>query len=110
MSDAAAASAFPVALAAFSSRIGSSGFAIYGIAYDFLHFGSWKIEVGHRHHRLLIQWEGKESLLTLSTSEPADSRSPQDWRTLKELLVSGEITEQRVFDLAADYVFEYAGT
>ena len=109
MSDAAATSAFPIALAAFSSRIAASGIGIYGVAYDFLHFGSWTIEVGRRHDRLLIQWGGKESLLTLSTGEMVDSSSPRDWKMLKELSVGGEITEQRVLDLAADLVLQYAG-
>ena len=49
MNDAESSASFMSALAAFSKSLSESEIAIYGVAYDFLHFGSWTIELGKRH-------------------------------------------------------------
>ncbi len=85
MSDATESTAFPTAMAAFAERLAGSDLAIYGIAYDYLHFGSWTIELGRRHRRLLVQWDGKESLLSCSVTAAPNSQAPRAWTLLEEI-------------------------
>jgi hypothetical protein len=100
MNDAKSSASFMSALAAFSNSLSESGIAVYGVAYDLLHFGSWTIEAGKRHHRSLLQWDGKESVLSLSQCEVADSQAPRDWSLIAEEPVSDYSSHEELFDAA----------
>ncbi len=110
MSDAESSESFVSALATFSKRLATSGVAIYGIAYDFLHFGSWTIELGKRHGRLLLQWDGKESLMTCSEADVADSQNTRDWKPVLEKSIGDASTPSRIFAAAEEIVIEHADT
>jgi hypothetical protein len=85
MDDSIESAAFPNALAAFAKRLTSRHVAIYGVAYDLLHFGSWTLEVGRRHRRILLVWNGKESRLGLSVRDVPDSSNvAADWKSISE--------------------------
>lgn len=108
MDDAESSASFLSALAAFSNTLNESGIAIYGVAYDFLHFGSWTIEVGKRHRRSLLQWDGKESVLSLSRCEVADSQAPRDWSLVGEESVSDFSNDEELFHVAENLLLEKA--
>ena len=110
MNDAKSSASFVSALGAFSQSLASSGIAIYGIEYDFLHFGSWTIELGSRHSRSLLQWDGKESLMSLSESDVADSQAPRNWRLVAEEPVLDRSTPSQVFAAAEKMVTGNVGT
>jgi hypothetical protein len=86
MDDSAESVVFPDALAGFAKRLAVNRVAIYGVAYDMLHFGSWTLEVGRRHRRLLLAWDGRESSLGLSERSVSDSSNVDaDWRPVSEI-------------------------
>ena len=89
MDDSIESAVFPEALAAFARRLAGKRVAIYGVAYDMLHFGSWTLEVGRRHRRILLAWDGKESSLGLSVRSVSDSSNVvADWRSVSESQLS----------------------
>ncbi len=110
MNDAKSSATFVSALAAFSKSLATSEIAIYGIAYDFLHFGSWTIELGTRHSRSLMQWDGKESLMSLSESDAADSQAPRNWKLVVEEPVRDRSTPSHVFAAAEKMTTRNTGT
>ena len=93
-------------LAAFSHRLAEIGYAIYQLEYHFFEFGSWSMECGRRHHRALLQWDGKESLVSLSQCVVADSRDPRDWNLITEKNVSDR---SRLFGVAEALLMENIG-
>lgn len=95
-----------LALAAFSKTLSKFEIAIYGVAYDLLHFGSWTIEAGKRHDRSLLQWDGKEFVLSLSQCEVADSQAPRDWILVAEESVAQNSTHNDVFAAAKNLLLE----
>lgn len=95
-------------MAAFSNLLSESGIAIYGVAYDLLHFGSWTIEAGTRHRRSLLQWDGKEFLMSLSQCEVADSQTPRDWQLVAEESVADHSTHDELFRVAENLLLEKA--
>jgi hypothetical protein len=110
MNDAESSKLFLSALARFSTNLAKSDIVIYGIAYDFLHFGSWTIELGNRHSRLLLQWDGKESLMACSESDVADSQAPRDWKQVVDIPVKDATTQSGIFEAAEKIVIEHART
>jgi hypothetical protein len=86
MDDSTESAVFADALAGFAKRLAASRVAIYGVAYDMLHFGSWTLEVGRRHRRVLLVWDGRESRLSLSVRGISDSSNVDaDWRPVSEI-------------------------
>lgn len=55
------------------------GIALYEHAYHPLSFGSFSVEFGKPHDRVLCQWDGKESILSLSFSEITNQTAPREW-------------------------------
>ena len=106
MNDAESSARFMLALATFSSSLSESGIAIYGVAYDLLHFGSWTIEVGKRHSRFLLQWDGKEAVLSLSQCDVADSQAPRDWSLVAEEPVSDHSSQAELLSVAENLFLE----
>ena len=106
MNDAESSTSFMLSLAAFSKALSKSEIAIYGVAYDLLHFGSWTIEAGKRHDRSLLQWDGKEFQLSLSQCEVADSQAPRDWKLIAEESVAQHSTHDEVFASAENLLLE----
>jgi len=89
MDDSTESALFTDALAGFAKRLAARHVAIYGVAYDMLHFGSWTLEVGRRHRRILLAWDGKESSLGLSVRNLSDSsRVAADWRSVSETQIA----------------------
>ena len=108
MNDVESSASFMSALAAFSESFSESGIATYGIAYDLLHFGSWTIEVGKRHHRSLLQWDGKEFLMSLSQCHVADSQAPREWKLVTEEPVANHSVHDEMFRAAENLVLQNA--
>jgi hypothetical protein len=106
MNDAEASARFISALAAIATELSKSGIAIYGVAYDLLHFGSWTLEVGKRKQRWLIQWGGKESLMSVSQCDVADSQSPRTWKLVVEEPITDQSTHEKRFRIAANILME----
>jgi hypothetical protein len=106
MNDAESSASFMSALAAFSRELSKSGIAIYGVAYDLLHFGSWTIEVGKRKQRSLLQWDGKEFLMSLSKCDVADSQSSRDWKLVAEEPIADHSTREELFRAAKNILLE----
>jgi hypothetical protein len=109
MTDAESSVSFMSSLAAFSQSLGESGLAIYGVSYDALHFGSWTIEVGKRHQRFLLQWDGKESQISLSRCDVVDSQAPRDWNLVAEESITDHPTDNELFNTAGNLLLEKAG-
>jgi hypothetical protein len=80
MSDVKESQASVAGLAGIAVSLAKVDIAVYGIAYDFLHFGSWTIEAGRRHQRLLLQWDGRERTLTVSTASVSDAQAQKHWK------------------------------
>ena len=106
MNDAESSASFMCALAVFSKALSQSGIAIYGVDYDLLHFGSWTIEAGERRHRSLLQWDGKELLMSLFQCEVADSRVSRDWQLVSKESVAQHSTNDEIFSAAEDFLLE----
>jgi hypothetical protein len=104
MNDAESSARFIAALARFSQSLAESGTGIYRIAYDFLAFGSWTIELGTRHHRSLLQWDGKESRMSLSQRDVADSRAQQEWKLVAEERIADRSTYDQLFGAAEKFL------
>ncbi len=109
MNDAESSASFMSALAAFSKTLSESEIAIYGVAYDLLHFGSWTIELGKRHHRSLLQWDGKELLMSLSNCDVSDSQAPREWKLVTEESVAEHSADDDLFRAAEKLVLANAG-
>ena len=108
MNDVESSASFISALAGFSQRLAEAGNAIYSVDYDFLHFGSWTIECGTRHHRSLLQWDGGEFLISLSRCDVADSRAQREWKLVTEGPVADHSTHDQLFGAAAKLMLETA--
>jgi hypothetical protein len=57
----------------------AEGIALYGHEYHPMSFGSFSVEFGRPHYRVLCQWDGKESLLSVSFAEVQNSNAPRKW-------------------------------
>jgi hypothetical protein len=106
MNDAEASATLVACLAAFSASLAKFGLATYGVALQLLHFGSWTVEVGTRHKRLLVQWGGKESLLSVSRCVVADSQAARDWELVTEEEIVQPSTDAEIFRAAENLVLE----
>jgi hypothetical protein len=84
MSDVKESQASVAGLAGVAAAIAKADIAVYGIAYDFSHFGSWTIEAGRRHQRLLLQWDGRERTLIVSTASVSDAQAQKHWKQVAE--------------------------
>jgi hypothetical protein len=84
MSDVSESQASVAGLNRLVASLASADIAVFGIAYDFLHFGSWTVEAGRRHHRVLLQWDGRESTLSVSTASVSDARAQKQWKQVAE--------------------------
>jgi hypothetical protein len=111
MSDVPESVVFPAALAHFSARLAAADIAIYGVAYQFLHFGGWVIELGQRHRRFLLSWDGKEHMLKVESSVASDSRSPpKALQQLAELNLPPPLQLDEIFEQAEAVVLSHNRT
>lgn len=53
-------------------------------SFDSLCFGSWVMVAGRSRQRYRFVWDGKESLLSVSSSTFSDSQSAAQWREMPE--------------------------
>jgi len=90
MSDVKESQASVAGLAGLAAALAAADIAVYGIAFDFLSFGSWTIEAGRRHHRLLLQWDGRERTLSVSTAAASDAQSQKHWKQVAERQVDSQ--------------------
>jgi hypothetical protein len=84
------------AVATLAQRLHQRAIAVLEYRYDFLAFGSWRLVAGSRHRRIRLTWDGKESLLSSSTSAFQGSGSSPAWR-------GGESLHLESRDLATFY-------
>lgn len=106
MNDTECTADFLSALAAFSVSLGQSRLAIYSVEYKMEAFGSWTIELGKRHRRLLVNWDGKESFLSVSQSEVSDSRASKDWKRAADEHIEYQKTANELFRVAENLILE----
>ena len=57
----------------------AEGIALYGHAYHPMSFGSFSVEFGRAHYRVLCQWDGKECVLSVSFAELTNTNAPKKW-------------------------------
>ena len=62
-----------------TEELQAEGIALYGHAYHPMSFGGFSVEFGRAHYRVLCQWDGKESVLSISFAEPANANAPGKW-------------------------------
>ena len=109
MSDVNESQALVAGLVELAAALAASDIAVYGIAYDFLHFGSWTIEVGRRHHRLLLQWDGRETTLTVSKASVSDAHAQKQWKQVAERRVESQSASGHLhFALASELAVLHA--
>jgi hypothetical protein len=59
--------------------LAKDGIALYAHEYQSLSFGSFSLEFGRAHYRVLCQWDGKESILSVSFAEITNQASEGEW-------------------------------
>ncbi len=62
-----------------AEQLRSEGITLYGHEYHPLSFGSFSVEFGKPHYRVLCQWDGKESVLSVSFAEVKNQSAPRQW-------------------------------
>jgi hypothetical protein len=112
MSDAAQSLVALAGINRLAEGLAKHNLAIYGLAYDYLHFGSWTIEVGRRHKRILLQWDGKESWLVISVAVVSDAQSAKDWKRVAEqaITLQADADPTVVFESAKHLALKFADT
>ena len=110
MSDAEWSREFVSALADFSAVLSKSNIAIYGIDYSFEAFGCWTLEIGNRHNRLRLGWDGRESTLACSSSSVADSRATKEWNLVAEEKVPNGSSSEVILSAAKKFVSHLEAT
>src|SRR4029450_7188322 len=109
MSDVNESQASVAGLAGVAAAMAKSDIAVYGIAYDFLHFGSWTIEAGRRHQRLLLAWDGRARTLTVSTATVSDAQAQKDWKQVAERhFASHGVSSEHQFAVATEMAVLHA--
>jgi hypothetical protein len=109
MSDVSESKASVAGLARLAADLAASDIAVYGIAYDFMHFGSWTIEAGRRHHRLLLRWDGRERTLSVSTASVPDARAQKHWKQVAERQVESQgVSNEQHFAIASELAVLHA--
>ena len=62
-----------------AQELANEGVALCGHKYHALSFGSFSVEFGRSHYRVLCEWDGKESILSLSYSNVTNKAGPRQW-------------------------------
>ena len=106
MSDSEWSSMFLSALAAFAKSLGQSNLAIYSVDYNLEIFGSWTIELGRRHKRSLLQWDGKEFVLSLSRCNVSNSGAVKPWKHVIDEQLDSGLPKDELFQIAENLVLE----
>jgi hypothetical protein len=106
MNDSESSANFLSALSKFSASLSHSGFAIYSVGYNMEAFGSWTIELGKRHRRLLVHWDGKDFILSVSRCEVADSRATKDWKLSADEQIDDRPTNGELFRLTENLILK----
>ncbi len=106
MNDSESSARFLSALATFSASLSQSGLAIYSVDYNMEAFGSWTIELGKRHQRSLLHWDGKEFVLSISQCEVPDSRAAREWKLVADEQIESRAADEELFRLAENLVLE----
>jgi hypothetical protein len=106
MSDSEWSGNFLSALSKFSASLSHSSLAIYSVGYNMETFGSWTIELGKRHRRMLVHWDGRDFILSISRCEVADSRAAKDWQLSVDEQVGERLIDDELFRLAENLILE----
>jgi hypothetical protein len=106
MNDSESSANFLSALSKFSASLSHSDLAIYSVGYNMEAFGSWTLELGNRHRRLLVHWDGREFILSVSRCEVADSRATKDWKLSAEEKIDDRLTNGELFKLAGNLILK----
>lgn len=84
MADAAESLTFLNALAGLATRLSTHGVEIHSVMYQSQGFGSWKLESGRRRVRILVEWDGKDRHLRVSTAQLASGSTDRQWLLAEE--------------------------
>jgi hypothetical protein len=66
-------------LLGIAKELAGGGITLYGHEYHPLSFGSFAVEFGKPHYRVLCQWDGKEAVLSVSFAEVKNQTAPRQW-------------------------------
>jgi hypothetical protein len=72
----------------------AEGFGVYSHRYEYLAFGSWMIDVGTRHRRLRLSYDGKEGSLQVSRGM-AGAGTVSAWEDIETSSVHGVTPDLR---------------
>lgn len=85
----------------------AKGIALYGHEYHPMSFGGFSVEFGRAHYRVLCQWDGKESLLSVSFAGLANANAPRKWTHDADISLPGG---EGVYDEIASTVHTMVAT
>jgi hypothetical protein len=66
-------------LLTLAEELAKGGITLYAHEYHPLSFGSFSVEFGRPHYRVLCQWDGKESILAVSFAELTNQGQRGEW-------------------------------
>jgi hypothetical protein len=98
---------FLTLLSAMAARLSDRGRSIFDVQYDGLSFGSWTLTGGTRKHRVRLQWDGKEGVLSVGTAVFADSRSRPRWNAFADRSPD-VLSTQEILTLAENLILEHS--
>lgn len=104
MNDSESCMSFATALVDFTASLKKSGLAIYSVGYNMEAFGSWTIGLGTRHRRLLVHWDGKDAVLSVSRSLKVDSRATEEWTLATAEQLENGIENAELFSITENLV------
>ena len=106
MNDSRSSVNFLSALAAFSASLSQSDLAIFRVHYNIEVFGSWTIEMGRRHRRALVEWDGREFVMSISLCDVSDSRAAKGWKVVSDEQLDSGVPYEELFQIAENLVLE----
>ncbi len=62
-----------------AEELRESGIAVYRHSYYPMAFGGFTLELGNPHNRVLFEWDGKESILSISLATLKNQNENPDW-------------------------------
>jgi hypothetical protein len=65
-------------------------------------------ELGKRHQRSLLHWDGKESELSMSQCDVSDSRAAKGWKLVADEQLDSGAPDEEIFRVAENLVLENA--
>ena len=81
-------------------NLAAVGITVYRCQYDFSAFGSWTLEAGSPHRRILLTRDGKNRKLEMATGRVQNAGATSTWDSEQELPLEALSTPQDLENLA----------